>query len=139
MENNVRRILEYWWKKISTSEVPNMFNDFRDFANWSLNNGYKYGRRPRRIDKGAEYSPDNMEWVDVDCTSRHKSNEIANQKTIDKWDAFIKPIREKYRKELETLENMSRKPLQEDKQVRECFQYEHPYLVREGIVFHGNP
>ena len=134
MENNVRRILEYWWKKISTSEVPNMFNDFRDFANWSLNNGYKYGRRPRRIDKGAEYSPDNMEWVDVNVNSQ--SNEIAKQKAIAKWDAFIKPIRKQFEKELEQLQQIEEEEkIRQAQQVREFFRYEHPDLEREGICF----
>lgn len=134
MDNNTKYILEYWWKKIRKSEIPNMFDGFQDFSNWSVNNGYKYGRRLHRIDKGAEYSPDNMEWVDVNVNSQ--SNEIAKQKAISKWDAFIKPIRKQFEKELEQLQQIEEEEkIRQAQQVREFFRYEHPDLEREGICF----
>lgn len=134
MDNNTKYILEYWWKKIRKSEIPNMFDGFQDFSNWSVNNGYKYGRRLHRIDKGAEYSPDNMEWVDVNVNSQ--SNEIAKQKAISKWDAFIKPIRKQFEKELEQLHQIEEEEkIRQAQQVREFFRYEHPDLEREGICF----
>jgi hypothetical protein len=140
VDNNTKYILEYWWKKIRKSEIPNMFDGFQDFSNWSVNNGYKYGRRLHRIDKGAEYSPDNMEWVDVNVNSQ--SNEIAKQKAIAKWDAFIKPIRERFLEDLELLEKIKKEEEEErirkEKPAREFFRYEHPDLEREGIVWSGS-
>ena len=137
MDKNTKEVLWYWWKKIRDSEIPKLFTDFQDFANWSMKNGYKYGRRLRRIDKGAEYSPDNMEWVDVNVNSQ--SNEIAKQKAISKWDAFIKPIRKQFEKELEQLQQIEEEEkIRQAQQVREFFRYEHPDLEREGIVFNDN-
>ena len=134
MDKNTKEVLWYWWKKIRDSEIPKLFTDFQDFANWSMKNGYKYGRRLRRIDKGAEYSPDNMEWVDVNVNSQ--SNEIAKQKAIAKWDAFIKPIRKQFKKELEQLQQIEEEEkIRQAQQVREFFRYEHPDLEREGICF----
>ena len=137
MDISAKNVLEYWWRKIRTSEIPNMFDGFQDFASWSLKNGYKYGRRLRRIDNGAEYSPDNMEWVDVNVNSQ--SNEIEKQKAIAEWDAFIKPIRKQFKKELEQLQQIEEEEkIRQAQQVREFFRYEHPDLEREGIVFHDN-
>ena len=137
MDKNTKEVLWYWWRKIRDSEIPKLFTDFQDFANWSMKNGYKYGRRLRRIDKGAEYSPDNMEWVDVNVNSQ--SNEIANQKAISKWDAFIKPIRKLFEKELEQLQQIEEEEkIRQAQQVREFFRYEHPDLEREGIVWSGS-
>ena len=134
MDKNTKEVLWYWWKKIRDSEIPKLFTDFQDFANWSMKNGYKYGRRLRRIDKGAEYSPDNMEWVDVNVNSQ--SNEIAKQKAIAKWDAFINPIRKQFEKELEQLQQIEEEEkIRQAQQVREFFRYEHPDLEREGICF----
>lgn len=134
MDESTKNVLAYWWSKIRTDEIPNRFDGFQDFASWSLKNGYKYGRRIRRIDKGAEYSPDNMEWVDVNGNS--KSNKIAKQKAIAKWDAFIKPIRKQFKKELERLKQIEEEEkIRQAQQVREFFRYEHPDLVREGICF----
>lgn len=137
MDKNTKEVLWYWWKKIRDSEIPKLFTDFQGFANWSMKNGYKYGRRLRRIDKGAEYSPDNMEWVDVNVNSQ--SNEIAKKKAIAKWDAFIKPIRKQFEKELEQLQQIEEEEkIRQAQQVREFFRYEHPDLVREGIVFEAS-
>jgi hypothetical protein len=134
MNKNTKEVLWYWWRKIRDSEIPNLFTDFQDFANWSMKNGYKYGRRLRRIDKGAEYSPNNMEWVDVNVNSQ--SNEIAKQKAIAEWDAFIKPIRKQFKKELEQLQKIEEEEkIRQGQQVREFFRYEHPDLEREGICF----
>jgi hypothetical protein len=99
-----------------------------------MSNGYKYGRRLHRIDKGREYSPDNMEWVDVDVDS--KSSELVKQKAIAKWNRFIEPIRERYQEELDRLEEIEKQErTQKEQPAREFFQYEHPDLVREGICF----
>lgn len=106
MDKSAKYVLEYWWKKIRKSDIPNLFTGFQDFANWSMRNGYKYGRRLRRIDKGREYSPDNMEWVDVNVDS--KSSELVKQKAIAKWNRFIEPIRERYQEELDRLEEIEK-------------------------------
>jgi hypothetical protein len=134
MDKYTKDVLWYWWRKIRDSKIPNLFTDFQDFVNWSKKNGYKYGRRLRRIDNSLDYSPDNMEWVDLEMAS--PSSEIQNQRAIAKWNRFVEPIRERFRDELELLVEMERqKKIREEQQVREFFRYEHPDLVREGIVY----
>ena len=78
-----------------------------------------------RIDAKKPYSCENCRMVPID------RNEEYQIKLIDKWESIMKPIRERYKAELDEIER--RKP-----KTREFFRYEHPDLVREGIEWKGN-
>ena len=78
-------------------------NGFKNFLEWSLNNGYSPELQIDRIDNNKGYSPDNCRWVDRKTNMRNRRNtlmingipliEIAIQMNI-KYDT----LRERYRK-----------------------------------------
>lgn len=101
--------------------VPVLFENMTEFVNWSFAVGAQYGQKLRRIDPDGPWSPDNCIWVDKQKKKRHG---IEAAKMKKQWDEFITPIRERY-----FGNNAEHK--------REFFQYEHPDLVREGILWTG--
>ena len=53
----------------------------------------------------------------------------AKRKALaEKWDRMMQPIRERYAEQLQEIESSK----------RIFFRYEHPDLVREGIVWSGS-
>ena len=52
-------------------------NDFMDFYNWSMSNGYQNNLTIDRIDNDKGYSPSNCRWVDMK-TQRRNSRRIRN-------------------------------------------------------------
>lgn len=52
--------------------------DINNFAEWSLNNGWKPGLSLDRIDNNKDYNPENCEWVTVAANSRKKSTTKIN-------------------------------------------------------------
>lgn len=133
--------LQYWWRKMTETGVPCLFESSGEFAQWSVKNGYEYGKRLRRIDRSLEYSPDNCTWEDVSKESVKRSKYKDHEMKIcrEQWDEFVTPIRERFKDELERIANAENEPCpEEDKPgARKCWRYEHPDLVREGIMFTG--
>lgn len=139
MDRSTRNNLQYNWRKINRDDSENLFLGFRDFADWSLENGYDYGMRLYMIDPDKGWSRDNCEWIDIEKGPEQPCRvmrEMAKQ-----WDKFIIPIRKRFAKELECIREG--KPIitepepPEDQIGKVFFQYEHPDLIREGIIFVG--
>lgn len=58
--------------------------------------------------------------------------DLEKKRFVEEWDSLVGPIREKYR---DTLKRIAAEKEKAGK--KQYFQYEHPDLVREGIVFDG--
>jgi len=52
------------------------WNDYNNFKNWSLANGYKNNLEIDRIDFNGDYCPDNCRWVEERIQQNNKSNNI---------------------------------------------------------------
>ena len=109
----------YEWHRIKQTRPPVMFDSLRDFVEWCRNSYYVDGYRLCRKDPKGPWAPDNMEW----CESKLSPITVRNREEMGKqWDDFIKTIK---------------KPVIVEKKP-EVFRYEHPDLVREGIVFESS-
>lgn len=62
-------------------------NDFMNFYNWAMSNGYKDNLTIDRIDVYGNYEPFNCRWVDVETQSNNKQNTIKLQ--YDKFNYSI--------------------------------------------------
>lgn len=51
-------------------------NGFKNFLEWSLNNGYSPELQIDRIDNNKGYSPENCRWVDRKTNMRNRRNSI---------------------------------------------------------------
>lgn len=69
-------------------------NNFLNFYNWAVNNGYKDGLTIDRIDNDSNYSPENCRWITLEEQSNNKRNSIfitINDitKTLKQWTKFM--------------------------------------------------
>ena len=56
------------------SVCPEWRNDFMEFYNWAISNGYREDLTIDRIDGNKDYCPDNCRWVDAYVQSNNRSN-----------------------------------------------------------------
>ena len=130
MDRCTRGNLVYWHR------LTMLFDSFSEFAEWSLANGYEYGKRLCRIDDQAAWSPENAVWED-----KSRVLDKREKKLVAQWDEFITPIRERFKRELAIIQAEDERKRQEamvsDDYRTVFFRYEHPDLEREGIVFNG--
>ena len=114
---------------------------FDDFVFWCSYTGYRKGMQLRKRNKDMPHSPDNSFWVDTldgtqpeenDCEFCAKCNHRRSavcingcvtwrEQWVKNWNdnICIRPPEEKY------------------SPTRETFCYEHPDLIKEGIVWQG--
>lgn len=125
----------YWqlwhrYKRLTETQKNVRFRDAKDFIAWSKQAGYQYGMELIRMDDSRAWSKTNCAWVDNAPNSRTSLR--IRKKLVRQWDEFITPIREQY---------TDWKPPEPPKpKAKEYFRYEHPDLIREGIVWTGeNP
>ena len=68
-------------------------NDYKNFKNWALSNGYNDNLTIDRIDNSKGYSPENCRWVTMDVQFRNKSKKgigVTFHKRDKKYQAYIK-------------------------------------------------
>lgn len=139
MDKSTREALQYNWRKIKKDDYENLFRSFSDFSEWSLSNGFFYGARLIRIDQCKGWSRENCKWVEIEKRSKRSCTDRIAMEI--QWNKFVSPIRKRYKKELDSILDgdpivkQPEPPKEETGKV--FFQYEHPDLIREGIVFVG--
>ena len=74
------------------------WNDFRNFEQWAINNGYLENLTIDRIDNNGNYEPSNCRWTTMSVQANNKRNNVfyeayGEKHTISEW-ARIKGINE---------------------------------------------
>lgn len=72
--SNLENIKNYKERNISVCDEWR--DDFVNFYNWALENGYKDNLTIDRIDVNGNYEPNNCRWSDIKEQSRNKRNTI---------------------------------------------------------------
>lgn len=121
--------IRYTYGRIKGSAFSVEFESLADFFEWSIESGWEYGKKLRRLNSNEGYSRENCIWMDAEYAKRYDRRDYFS---IDKFDETVARIRE-YLKNPPTV-----KPVKQQTSGRECFRYEHPDLEREGIVFEGS-
>lgn len=114
-----------------SQEHPDMqWSSLHYFVRWSTPR-YKFGMNLVKIDESKPHGPKNSVWV-----APEKRETLGKQAQLrqaaDNWERCVGPIRKKYEQEIRAILFQ-----QEIDSARMTFQYEHPDLVREGVVFHA--
>lgn len=117
--DDVQRISGYW-NRIRNTGIMVEFDSFDELCQWAAENGYAPDKRLIRINRKGPFSADNCAW-ESDVLSAD-----SDQARAAEWDAFVGPIRERYKDDLERLEAEKK-----DRSVVRVWQYEHPDRIRE--------
>ena len=107
------------WMYLVKQGKPTEWKNFEEFLRWCKAT-YEPGTSLHRIDEVKPYCPTNCEWKPM-------TNSVQYRKHLaDKWDRIMVPIRQRYEKQIREVQ---------EKKAQQYFRYEHPDLVREGIVW----
>lgn len=105
------------------------------FIAWALENGYEYGKKIVRIDQEKPYYPENCFWRK---SALHPATVRIYENRAAEWDEFVIPLRASLKYALEEYERRQEEQKQATAHHRNThWCYEHPDLVREGIVWTG--
>ena len=100
------------------------FDSFDAFVQWAKGK-FGYGLTLERIDKTKGWSAENLRWYNP---KQDEASIASRRQQAIQWEKIMQPLRKKYAKELAAIQANRRR----------VFQYEHPDLLREGIVFVAN-
>lgn len=89
---NVKNYKDYGGRGITVCDEWK--NDFQEFYNWSIVNGYKEGLQIDRIDNNGNYEPINCRWVSrkQNCNNRRSNINITYKgmtKTATEWAEYL--------------------------------------------------
>ena len=118
-------VLYYRYRALCVSGEEVAWDNFDDFVLW-CSDKWGYGKYLVRDDESKPYSSRNCKWVNgnTDTAKKERMREF-----IKSWDNLTGPLRKAYAEELQMVS---------DGRSKQYFRYEHPDLVREGILFIGN-
>ena len=81
-------------KYYKTINVCNEWNNYENFRNWAISNGYKENLTIDRINNNGNYEPKNCRWVDMWVQNNNKRNNkyitYKNEtKTVHQWAKIV--------------------------------------------------
>lgn len=110
------------------------FENFSDFLAWCEESGYESGAKLMRRDSEKPFSRENCYW-----SSDYISETYDKERAIRaaEWERGVGPIREMLRSEIDAQlrKQEQEKEIEIQRNGRQMWFYEHPDLVREGIVW----
>ena len=142
-------------KRLSVLHGKENWTDFDAFVKWCSENGYQKGIKLRRHDERKPHSPENSffaentrEIIRINsekfhefrqnsspfCTGCEKECQRNGSGGCDEWQAYFK---NNWDQNIYIAPKKKEEPV-EDPNITKFFRYEHPDLVREGIVFEGS-
>lgn len=79
-----------WYAARGITICDEWLDDFMNFYNWSMENGYRENLTIDRIDNNKGYSPDNCRWANQTTQVRNRSNTRnitynGETKTLTEW------------------------------------------------------
>ena len=91
--NKNRKDYKYYGLK-GVQICKDWINDFNNFQEWALNNGYSEKLTLDRINANGNYCPENCRWVDMKCQNRNKTNNVkvfynGETKTLKEWSETL--------------------------------------------------
>lgn len=119
-----------------------------EFLRWARDSGYEKNLHMGRHDETLPHGPGNSFWMTRDlwqtrqrflkkmkescpfCRDCEKTCSLSGKGCTEWQQYFVK----NWNKHI----CIAKPVVKEDPNVRKCFRYEHPDLVREGIVFEGS-
>lgn len=131
MAEELNFILENIYNALVKKYPDSEFQSAHQFSEWCRKQKYRFGMTLTRIDENKPYGTTNCVLV-AQPKKEVVSAQAQLREAADRWERCVGPIRKKYEKEIRAI-------LRQEAIDAECqrFQYEHPDLVREGVVFHG--
>lgn len=87
---NLKRKDSKYYSKKGISICDDWKNNFPNFRNWAIKNGYKEGLSIDRIDNSKGYCPENCRWISKSLQNNNKTNNRfltykGVSKTITQW------------------------------------------------------
>lgn len=118
------RVMHLRWTMMQRSGYSVEFESFDAFLRWAKGK-FDYGLTMERIDKHKGWYPENIRWYNP---TKNEAGLADRRKQAAQWDRMMQLIRERYAAQLRQIESSK----------QQFFRYEHPDLVREGIMFEGS-
>lgn len=65
---------DYRWYGMDGVKICEKWDDFANFREWALKNGYKNGLTIDRVNSHGPYSPENCRWITIQEQQKNKRN-----------------------------------------------------------------
>jgi hypothetical protein len=89
-----KRLYSYWKKVRSEAHAP-AFDNFMNFYNWAMNNGYADNRKLRKVDPSRPWVPDNGTWLPIE-PGTGKIYGRNTREAVVRWNETVNRLRIHY-------------------------------------------
>jgi hypothetical protein len=77
--------LYYYWKNVRSEAHAPAFDNFMNFYNWAMNNGYADNRKLRKVDPNRPWVPDNGTWLPIEPGTGSSQVKVPIIQTVSVW------------------------------------------------------